>query len=112
MMGTIWEGESQGRIETKGCLLIPVWRPLAGRMQWALATTPPASLWWLYTIIGLILIWDNAQTHHNKLATDTQQQSTQGATLNAGWGIPCLHEPHAPTDVSKSLFPEAHLERN
>lgn len=35
-----------------------------------------------------------------------------GAIPSAGWGIPCLREPHAPTDVSKSLFPEAHLERN
>lgn len=35
-----------------------------------------------------------------------------GAILNGGWGIPCLSELHAPTDVSKSLFPEAHLERN
>lgn len=87
------------------------WDLKAGRGG-AHAAAPEDSHQWLYTIIGLILIWDDAQTHHNKLTKDTRWQSTQGAILNAGWGIPCLHEPHAPTDVSKSLFPEAHLERN
>lgn len=57
-----------------------------GREAWAAA--PPASLPCLYTIVGLMLIWDNAHSHHNKLATDTRLQSTQGLSWVWAGGFP------------------------
>lgn len=112
LTGTIWKGRIQGMIETRGAadqLLASAWMELEGRMPCCCPTSlSPVTLHHYWSDTNLIHCPISSQqiSHRHTTAINL------GAILNAGWGILCLHKLHAPTDVSKSLFPKAHLERN